>query len=249
MSFFQVITTISFFFSLLNIQAICDAQSFGTCTSNADCSATVRSRYPSESLAGVDMCQCYAASSMNPFDECEGETDETCAIAKCVNSCENSEAYCDNPQEDSGLCLLRPLDKPVNISSISNNETIIPACSSSFTTASCPVYVVPQNITITSITNDTACLNACIECQGPTWGCTAKFGKYSYMNKSMDDFTTAYSYKCSCEVGPRCGNGSENYTDLCMDVGYKSSSASKSILIGIRGSMMLGVVSLWVLLL
>ena len=72
--------------------------------------------------------------------------------AKCVNSCENSEAYCDNPQEDSGLCLLRPLDKPVNISSISNNETIIPACSSSFTTASCPVYVVPQNITIPSIT-------------------------------------------------------------------------------------------------
>ena len=66
------------------------------------------------------------------------------------------------------------------------------------------------------------------------------------MNKSIDDFTTAYSYKCSCEVGPRCGIGSsENYTDLCMDVGYKS-SASKSILMGMV-SMMLGVIS-WMLL-
>ena len=67
------------------------------------------------------------------------------------------------------------------------------------------------------------------------------------MNKSIDDFTTAYSYKCSCELGPNCGNGSsENYTDLCMDVGYKS-SASRSIWMG-RG-LMLGVVSLWMLLL
>jgi len=190
------------------------------------------------------MCQCYAASSSNPFDECEEETDETCAIASCVNSCENSEAYCDNPQGDSGLCLLRPIE-----TSISNDNGTLPACSSSFTIASCPVYAVPQNITITSITNDTACLQACIECQGPTWGCTAKFGKYSYMNKSIDDFTTtAYSYKCSCEVGPNCGNGSsENYTDLCMDVGYKSSSASKVSLI--RRSMMFGVVSLYMLLL
>ena len=192
------------------------------------------------------MCQCYAASSNNPFDECEEETDETCIIASCVNSCENSEAYCDNPQEDSGLCLLRPIDEqPVNIASTSNNGTL-PACSSSFTT-SCPA--VQQNITIPSITNDTACLQACIECQGPTWGCTAKFGKYSYMNKSIDDFTTAYSYKCSCEVGPRCdSNGSsENYTDLCMDVGYKSSSASRLSLMGM-GSMILGVIS-WILLL
>ena len=82
------------------------------------------------------MCQCYAASSTNPFDECEGETDETCAIAKCVNSCENSEAYCDNPQGDSELCLLRPIvdDQLVNISSTSNNGSL-PACSSSFTIA------------------------------------------------------------------------------------------------------------------
>ena len=232
----QVVKTVSFFLLLLLIPSICDAQSFGTCTSNADCSATVRSRYPSESTAGVDMCQCYAASTNNPFDECEGETDETCIIANCVNSCENSEAYCDNPpQGDSGLCLLRPIEV-----SISNNETSLPACSSSFTT-SCPA--VQQNITITSITNDTECLQACIECQGPTWGCTAKFGKYSYMNKSIDDFTTAYSYKCSCEVGPRCGSG-ENYTELCMDVGYKSSGASKSM--GMV-SMMLGVIS-WMLL-
>ena len=190
------------------------------------------------------MCQCYAASSINQFDECEGESDETCPIAKCVNSCENSEAYCDNPQGDSGLCLLQPVDdKPANTSSISKNETSLPACSSSFTT-SCPA--VQQNVTIPSITNDTECLIACINCQGPTWGCTAKFGKYSYMNKSIDDFTTAYSHKCSCELGPNCGNGSENYTDLCMDIGYKS-SASRSIWMG--RSLMLGIVSLWMLLL
>ena len=97
----QVVKTISFFFLLL-IPTICDAQqsSFGTCTSDTDCSAVVRSRYPSNSTAeDVDMCQCYAASSKDPFDECEGETNETCAIAKCdVNSCENSVAYCDTPR-------------------------------------------------------------------------------------------------------------------------------------------------------
>ena len=50
--------------------AVIATSSFGTCTSDKDCSAKVRSRFPSQrSSAGVGMCQCYAASSVDTFDE------------------------------------------------------------------------------------------------------------------------------------------------------------------------------------
>ena len=48
---------------------IAATSSIGTCTTDEDCSAKVRSRFPSESSAGVGMCQCYAASSVDTFDE------------------------------------------------------------------------------------------------------------------------------------------------------------------------------------
>jgi len=68
--------------------------SSGTCTSDSECTATVRSRLPNQSSSGVGLCACYAASSTHPFDECEGEDDSTCKIAKCVNSCAGLEAHC-----------------------------------------------------------------------------------------------------------------------------------------------------------
>lgn len=74
----------------------------------------MRSQKPAGSSVGVDMCECYAASSTAPFDECEGS--QPCATAKCAGNnglCENYEAYCDFGALEAGLgelgeCLLRP---------------------------------------------------------------------------------------------------------------------------------------------
>jgi len=80
----------------------------GTCTSDDECTAVVRSRYPENSTMGVELCQCYAASSIAPFDECEGESDATCVVAKCTNACDGFEAYCDisSNGDGTGECTL-----------------------------------------------------------------------------------------------------------------------------------------------
>jgi hypothetical protein len=51
---------------------------------------------------GVELCQCYAASSIAPFDECDSESNATCLIAKCLNTCEGFEAYCNIALVDDG---------------------------------------------------------------------------------------------------------------------------------------------------
>ncbi len=80
----------------------------GMCSSDEECTAVVRSRFPEQSIMGVELCQCYAASSIAPFDECEGERDATCVIAKCSNTCEWFEAYCNIALVDvgTGQCTL-----------------------------------------------------------------------------------------------------------------------------------------------
>lgn len=67
------------------------------CNSDAECTAVVRMRHPrtQENTMGVELCQCYAVSSISPFDECEGDGDATCVASKCTNTCEGFEAYCD----------------------------------------------------------------------------------------------------------------------------------------------------------
>ena len=87
----------------------------GSCKSQEDCSATIRSQKPAGSSIGVDMCECYATSSTAPFDECEAE--QTCATAKCAgNACEGYEAYCDlaareeNGNGELGVCELRQME-------------------------------------------------------------------------------------------------------------------------------------------
>lgn len=91
----------------------------GSCNSQEECSATIRSQKPARSSIGVDMCECYAISSTAPFDECEGS--QPCATAKCAgNACENYEAYCDfGAREENGMgelgeCLLRPMEETSN---------------------------------------------------------------------------------------------------------------------------------------
>jgi hypothetical protein len=82
----------------------------GTCTTDDECAAVVRSRLPENSAAGVDLCGCYASSSASPFDECEGQSDATCAVAKCTNACDGLLAYCDvsSSGDDgaTGMCAL-----------------------------------------------------------------------------------------------------------------------------------------------
>ena len=78
------------------------------CTSDNDCAATVRSRSPQNSAAGVALCQCYNASTADPFDECEGQGGTGCVIAKCMNTCAGLEARCKLSGEDN-MCELQPI--------------------------------------------------------------------------------------------------------------------------------------------
>jgi len=73
----------------------------GTCTADTECTAKIRSRSPD----GTKLCECYAASSTAPFDECEGEDDSTCVIAGCINNCDGMEAHC--LVDGTMMCALR----------------------------------------------------------------------------------------------------------------------------------------------
>ncbi len=91
----------------------------GTCTHNIDCQTTLRSRSPGPNIdiIGPDVCDCYGTSSQLPFDECQGESDQSCSIARCAyDTCEGQEAYCQHLSNGSGECALRPVqtnvDKP-----------------------------------------------------------------------------------------------------------------------------------------
>ena len=100
------------------------------CTVTEECTATVRSRYPSQSSIGVDLCQCYAASSIDPFNECEGESDATCKIAKCMNTCAGVEAKCllsSDSMGGSNVCSLQPISAQAGGPSISPAQEPITA--------------------------------------------------------------------------------------------------------------------------
>lgn len=93
----------------------------GSCNRQEECYATIRSQKPIDSSMGVELCGCYAASSTAPFDECEGNV-ESCAMAKCMNTCEGLEAYCDlAAREENGECKLRLMEEsePMIIESMS----------------------------------------------------------------------------------------------------------------------------------
>lgn len=94
-----------------------------TCNSDVECFATVRSRRSQGSM-GVELCQCYAASIITPFDECED--DATCVTAKCTNSCSGLEAYCDiaiHTGDGVRDCMLRPATSTVVSTMSSATET------------------------------------------------------------------------------------------------------------------------------
>jgi hypothetical protein len=81
---------------------------------------------------GVDMCECYAASSTAPLDECEGSS-QPCATAKCAsNACENYDAYCDfGAREENGMgelgeCLLRPIEGTTSTTTTTEETSPVP---------------------------------------------------------------------------------------------------------------------------
>jgi len=84
----------------------------------------VRSRFPAQSSMGVELCQCYAASSIAAFDECEGNND-LCITAKCTNTCDGFEAYCEIESSDDGVgeCTLRSLSMSVDPTAASTTGT------------------------------------------------------------------------------------------------------------------------------
>jgi len=78
------------------------------CNSDADCTVTIRSRRPTQKIfTGIEVCGCYASSSITPFDECEGESDATCIIARCMNSCYVFDANCAPSADGTDECILR----------------------------------------------------------------------------------------------------------------------------------------------
>lgn len=103
----------------------------------------VRSRYPSQSNIGVELCQCYSASSIAVFDECEGESDATCKIAKCTNTCVRSEAYCDIASSGTGECTLLFLEEP----SISVDPTVASSIETSSAVDSIGGYSIGGDVT------------------------------------------------------------------------------------------------------
>ena len=53
----------------------------GTCSSDWDCQAALRTQTPSDTeIVGSDAYECYGASEQLPFDECQGE--EECALSQ-----------------------------------------------------------------------------------------------------------------------------------------------------------------------
>ena len=78
------------------------------CVVDDDCSPAIRSEAPSTfNATGAGLCECYAASSLEPFDECEGDKGKDCKKAKCPeDACDGMEAYC---EAEAGICVLREM--------------------------------------------------------------------------------------------------------------------------------------------
>jgi hypothetical protein len=80
----------------------------GICNTDEDCSPKMRTQSPSDHSisSSVGLCQCYARSSIYPFDECErqDDADYTCAIASCLSgACAGLRAYCTLPSPTPSL--------------------------------------------------------------------------------------------------------------------------------------------------
>ena len=81
----------------------------GMCVNDSDCFTRIRSMVPQGAI-GPGLCECYATSIRNPFDETEGSTNV--AMARCdPSACDGFEPYCPLAPNDNGMaeCALRPI--------------------------------------------------------------------------------------------------------------------------------------------
>lgn len=88
-----------------------DFQPGGMCVEDSDCHTKIRNRAPVENPIGVDLCECYAASTNFPFVECESGL-RGCIAERCTtDTCSGYEAYCPLERDDNGMakCDLRPI--------------------------------------------------------------------------------------------------------------------------------------------
>merc|ERR1712232_791754 len=91
--------------------AATDMSEYQICNAPEDCVLRVRSRLPENGTASVELCSCYPSSLLVSFDECEGETDETCAVAECPDACEGYDVTCSG----MGRCMLESLDESSSV--------------------------------------------------------------------------------------------------------------------------------------
>mmetsp|Transcript_16164 Transcript_16164/g.37326 ORF Transcript_16164/g.37326 Transcript_16164/m.37326 type:complete len:467 (+) Transcript_16164:699-2099(+) len=91
--------------------AATDMSEHQICNAPEDCVLRVRSRLPENGTASVELCSCYPSSLLVSFDECEGETDETCAVAECPDACEGYDVTCSG----EGRCMLESLDESSSV--------------------------------------------------------------------------------------------------------------------------------------
>jgi len=83
----------------------------GHCLSDSDCETRMRGAMPANSLVGPELCGCYAASELFPWDQTEGQ--EHFRRARCTEpNCDGYEAYCTLAPDDNGIgeCALRPIE-------------------------------------------------------------------------------------------------------------------------------------------
>jgi hypothetical protein len=91
----------------------------GLCVDDSDCYTRIRGAMPVNSLVGPDLCGCYAASELLPWDQTEGQ--EHFRRARCMpGACDGYEAYCTRKPDEPGMgisfamgeCALRPIASP-----------------------------------------------------------------------------------------------------------------------------------------
>ena len=133
------------------------------CTSNEQCSITQRSRFPSGgSITDVKLCDCYAVSSIDPFDECEDS--ESCAIARCSeDTCAGLAAFCDESTESCRMMLVAEEDTaPPNSPAVADCSSLT-TCNECLDNESCAHWTIGE------------CMSSCMVADVACWTTTGGF--------------------------------------------------------------------------